>query len=94
MCSSTWYVLDSFQYVCCTSFVTDLHTFHIMAHYTTHERDMQMPKMKAALTQFIVTHMDWIQSVASDYVKAKRVPLELYLKYQWFIETSKITQVP
>ena len=82
MCLSTWYVLDSFQYVCCTSFATDLHTFHIMAHYTTHERDMQMPKMKAALTQFIVTHMDWIQSVASDYIKAKQVPLELYLKCQ------------
>ena len=41
---------------------------------------MQIPKMKAALTQFISTHMDWIKSVASHYIKGKQVPLELYLK--------------
>ena len=80
MCFTTWYVLDSFQYACCTSFATDLHPFHIISHYTIRETDMQMPKMKAALTQFISTHMNWIESIASHYVKGKQVPLELYLK--------------
>ena len=42
---------------------------------------MQMSKMKAALTQFISTHMNWIESIASHYVKGKQVPLELYLKH-------------
>ena len=51
-----------------------------MSHYTTRERDIEMPKLKAALCQFVSTHMDWIQSVASDYVKAKQVSLEVYLR--------------
>ena len=78
---TTWYVLDSFQYACCTSFATDLHPFHIMSHYTTRETDMQMPKIKAALTQFISTHMDWIQSIASHYIKGKQGTFEVYLKH-------------
>ena len=39
-----------------------------------------MPRLKTALTQFTSTPLDWIKSVASPYVKATKVSLDLYLK--------------